>query len=110
MICTNLNCKNYSDCPKLFYNSNFDSKLTIIHVQYKPIFFSAQLQQFQFLYKIQIKTVLNIIFIDIVLQGAYYNILTVALRVYLRKTNITLMEYIIVTSLIITIFLNSLSN
>ena len=34
--------------------------------------------------------------------------LTVALRVYMRKTNIALMEYIIVTSLIITIFLNSL--
>ena len=56
------------------------------------------------------KTVLNIIFIDIVLQGAYYNILTVALRVYMRKTNIALMEYIIVTSSIITIFVNSLSN
>ena len=36
--------------------------------------------------------------------------LTVALRVYMRKTNIALMEYIIVTSLIITIFVNSLSN
>ena len=43
--------------------------------------------------KQQIKAVLNIIFIDIVLQGAYYNMLTVASRVYVRKTNIALMEY-----------------